>query len=162
MNYTDKKGQELSTATIILIVLGVLILVILIVGFTLGWNKILPFIKPTNNVDDIVQQCSIACNLDQKYNYCSKEITLKSEQETIESTTCYILFKKKPAYEIAACPAFTDCGFYDDLAAAKKACTAVSQSVGFIGTDLKKGFYLCIQVDVDAAVEAEAEAAEDA
>jgi len=36
----DKKGQEMSVSTLILIVLGVAVLVILVLGFSLGWDTI--------------------------------------------------------------------------------------------------------------------------
>ena len=48
----NTKGQEMSVTTIILIVLGLAVLIILIIGFRIGWNKILPFL-PTNNVKTV-------------------------------------------------------------------------------------------------------------
>ena len=75
----DKKGQGLSTNAIILIILGVVILVVLIIGFTLGWERIAPWIKPSNNVKDIVQACSIACSTENIYDYCNFERELKAE-----------------------------------------------------------------------------------
>lgn len=71
----NKKGQGLSTNAIILIILGVIILVVLIIGFTLGWKTIAPWIKPSNNVKEVVQACSIACSTENLYDFC----TLKRE-----------------------------------------------------------------------------------
>ncbi len=75
----NKKGQGLSTNAIILIVLGVIVLVIMAVGFMAGWDKIAPWIKPSNNVDEIVQACSLACSSGSSYEYCSKNRTLYAE-----------------------------------------------------------------------------------
>ncbi|MBU0893851.1 MAG: hypothetical protein KKF48_04070 [Nanoarchaeota archaeon] len=75
----NKRGQGLSTNAIILIILGVVILVVLIIGFTLGWERLAPWIKPSNNVKDIVQACSIACSTENVYDYCSFKRELKAE-----------------------------------------------------------------------------------
>lgn len=75
----NKRGQGLSTNAIILIILGVIILVVLIIGFTLGWGTIAPWIKPSNNVKDIVQACSIACSTENVYDYCTFARELKAE-----------------------------------------------------------------------------------
>ena len=76
----DKRGQGLSTNAIILIVLGIIVLVILVVGFYAGWDKIAPWIKPENNVQDVVSSCSIACSTGSVYDYCSKPRTLFAEE----------------------------------------------------------------------------------
>ena len=89
----DKRGQGLSTNAIILIILGVIILVILIAGFTLGWNKLLPFIS-TNNIDTIKNSCSIACATESAFNYCSVEREVKDGTNDKFSETCYNLANK--------------------------------------------------------------------
>ncbi|MBS3086721.1 hypothetical protein J4422_03400 [Candidatus Pacearchaeota archaeon] len=66
----DIKGQGLSVNAIILIILGLVVLVILILGFTVGWNKIFPFVK-SNNVQNIVTACETACTTGAKYDYCT-------------------------------------------------------------------------------------------
>ena len=75
----NKKAQGLSTNAIILIILGVIVLVILAIGFLAGWDKIAPWIKPSNNVQTIVDACSMACSTNSVYDYCSKERELKAE-----------------------------------------------------------------------------------
>lgn len=81
MGMMNKKGQGLSVETVILIVIGVLVLVFLILGFTMGWNKIFPFINPPNNVKDIADKCGYACQTDDKYNYCTanRDVTVESD-----------------------------------------------------------------------------------
>jgi hypothetical protein len=74
----NKKAQGLSTNAIILIVLGIIVLVVLALGFTLGWNRILPFINQ-NNVENIKTACSVACTTQSVYDYCNANRTLKAE-----------------------------------------------------------------------------------
>lgn len=81
----DKRGQGISTNAIVLIILAVVVLVILIIGFTVGWSKMAPWIS-TDNVDVIVNQCSIACSTDSVFGYCTQERELKFG-ETIEGLT---------------------------------------------------------------------------
>jgi len=83
----NKKGQGLSTSAIILIILGVAILVFLIIGFTMGWNRILPWLGG-NNVDSIVQQCSTACLAGNKYAFCSQQRELKAENNVKVTASC--------------------------------------------------------------------------
>lgn len=75
----NKRGQGLSTNAIILIILGVIVLAILILGFTMGWGKLKDIISPSNNVKDIVDGCNVACTTQGIYDYCSKERVLKSD-----------------------------------------------------------------------------------
>lgn len=75
--FSDIKGQGLSTNAIILIILGVVVLVILILGFTIGWSKILPFF-PSNNVENIKTTCGTACSTANMYDFCSLPRTLKA------------------------------------------------------------------------------------
>ena len=46
----EKRGQGLSTSAIILIILGVVVLVVLIAGFTIGWSALKDYINPSNNL----------------------------------------------------------------------------------------------------------------
>jgi len=74
----SKRGQGLSTNAIVLMVLGVIILVVLAVGFTVGFEKIAPWLS-SNNVDTVVTSCSIACSTNNIYEFCSLERTLKAD-----------------------------------------------------------------------------------
>ena len=107
----NKRGQGLSTNTIILLVLGIAILVILILGFTMGWGKIAPFLSK-ENVQTIVKQCETACTSVDDYSYCSKPRTLKADGvDDIEGVTCNDL-AETPDYEkygIKACPGLIVC-----------------------------------------------------
>ena len=75
----NKRGQGLQISTIILVVLGVAVLVLLIWGFVVGFDKLLPWLSPGNNVEAIVSQCQAACATGNTYGYCTMERTLKAE-----------------------------------------------------------------------------------
>lgn len=97
----NKRGQGLSTNAIILIVLGIIILVVLVLGFTVGWKSLLPFLS-SDNVGSIVTQCSIACSSNSAYDFCSKPLILEAEdlpngQEEVPGNCSY--FSTTPEYE---------------------------------------------------------------
>ena len=94
----DKRGQGLSTNTIILLILGLVILVVLILGFTLGWNKIFPFLSG-NNVQTVVNNCEAACSTQAKFDFCSAPRMLNDGETKIEGVTCYDL-SINPDYSI--------------------------------------------------------------
>lgn len=100
----NKRGQGLSTNAIILIVLGVIVLVILAVGFMAGWDKIAPWIKKTNNVQEIAQACNIACSTNAKFDYCSFERTLDDGTIKILGNCLYFNSLENNKYGIVDCP----------------------------------------------------------
>jgi len=99
---SNKRGQGLSTNAIILIVLGVFVLAILILGFTLGWGKIAPWIS-TNNVKDVVTSCSVACSTNSQFDFCSSKRELKADDVKLEDVTCNYLGQKQPLYGVGVC-----------------------------------------------------------
>jgi hypothetical protein len=102
---TNKRGQGLSTNAIVLIILGVLVLALLILGFSIGWAKIFPFLSPGNNVDDIISQCKVACASDSSYNYCTLNKTLNIEDKESITGTCNAFEKKLgSSYGFESCP----------------------------------------------------------
>jgi len=108
----NKRGQGISVTAIILIVLGLIVLIVLILGFAMGWNNVKGWIAPSsNNVDSIAERCNIACTTEDKYNYCFMKRELKSEIETLTDTSCYVLNKKRSEYGVMDCD--IDCGIYD-------------------------------------------------
>lgn len=87
----NKRGQGLSVNAIILIVLGIAVLAFLILGFAMGWQKILPFIGG-DTVDSVVDSCNTACLAGQQYNFCARGMTLKVDGKLIaENVSCYTL-----------------------------------------------------------------------
>jgi len=86
-----KKAQGLSINAVILIILGLAVLIVLALGFTQGWNKILPWFGEPNNVDTISKSCETACGSESLYNYCSVPRELSDGTSTYKNITCYTL-----------------------------------------------------------------------
>jgi hypothetical protein len=106
----NKRGQELSTNAIIMIIIGIIVLVVLILGFTMGWNKLLPFFS-SNNVENIKTTCSTACATNNGYDYCSFVRTLKADDlpdgKTTGNCTWFSTNPTYTKYGIEACPGLT-------------------------------------------------------
>ena len=81
----NKRGQGLSTNAIVLIVLGVFVLAIMILGFTLGWNKIAPWLS-AENVDTIANACETDCSTQSVFGYCSKIRELNDGENKFEES----------------------------------------------------------------------------
>lgn len=77
----NKRGQGLSTGAIVLIILAVLVLVVIVLAFFLGADKINPFINKSNNIKEIQDQCTFACNTGDTFGYCNtqREVKLGSD-----------------------------------------------------------------------------------
>ena len=107
----SKRGQGLSTNAIILIILGVFILAILILGFTLGWNNLKDKISSSNNVGTIAAACSTACATHSQYDFCvvKRDLGLKKVNGNEINTNCSALATnyKGKNYGIKECPAIT-------------------------------------------------------
>lgn len=101
-----KRGQGLSTNAIILIVLGVVVLAVLILGFTVGWARIAPWIS-TNNVDSISTACSVACSTQSTFGFCSEGRDLRAEDTELNGVTCNYLANNQPQYGIESCSQIT-------------------------------------------------------
>ena len=99
----NKRGQGLSTNAIILIILGVVILVVLIIGFTLGWGALKDRLGGGENVDKVSQACNTACSTQSVYDFCLKKRELKADQ-TLQDVTCYYLSKEQTKYGVNSCP----------------------------------------------------------
>lgn len=106
----NKKAQGMSTTTIILLILGIVVLVVLILGFTMGWNRIAPWLS-TNNVDIISGACSTACSTNSQYEFCSVPREVKDGVNDKFEATCYELATEETYlarnYGIAECPSIT-------------------------------------------------------
>ena len=98
----NKRGQGMSTNAIILIILGIVVLVVLILGFTLGWNKVAPWIS-SSNVDTIVASCEAACSTNGVYDYCVAGRDLKSSEGKLKDVTCNYLAEQQPVYGVDKC-----------------------------------------------------------
>ncbi len=105
----DKRGQGLSTTAIILIILGIVVLVMLILGFTIGWSRLLPFLSE-ENVDTVVNGCVADCSMASVYGFCTEEKKLVDSEKNEFSATCkeYATNSDYAKYGIKDCPS-VDC-----------------------------------------------------
>jgi len=93
MKMVDKKGQGLSLSTIILLLLGVVVLVFLIFGFSSGWSnlwgKVTGFGGGSANLDTVSQACELACLSHQTSAFCSevREVRYGKEVESWKTNT---------------------------------------------------------------------------
>jgi len=102
----DKRGQGMSVSTLILIILGIFILVVLILGFVLGWSKLAFWIKSDNNSGDIANKCEYACGIQSQYDFCvaSTKLTLP-EADLAEAD-------KATGYKMGTCKFFATDEYY--------------------------------------------------
>ena len=89
----NKKGQQMTLGTIIAIVLGLVVLVFLIFGFSTGWSnmweKITGFGGGNVNVETVKTSCALACSKAVKYDFCTKtyNVMLQNNVKT-EAASC--------------------------------------------------------------------------
>lgn len=106
----NKKGQELSTNTIIIVILAVVVLVVLALGFTMGWEKIAPWLS-SNNIDNIKTACTAACSSGGTYDYCNAPREVKDGVNDKFTDTCYNLANNATYtsrnYGVNKCPTVT-------------------------------------------------------
>jgi hypothetical protein len=69
----NKKGQNLTIGAVILIVLGVVVLVMLVVGFTKGWGFLFGKfdVLPGSDLETIAQACKIAGEANLMIDFCT-------------------------------------------------------------------------------------------
>ena len=88
MKRMDKRGQELSVGTLILIVLGIVLLVLLILGFSLGWSNLWEKINifgSGTSLESVAQKCSLAVPSNSLVSYCEtySQVTVDGKKRYI-------------------------------------------------------------------------------
>ena len=79
----DKKAQQITLSTLIMIVLGVVVLALLIYGFNVGWGNIFDNVNQytgSSNVDTVRSACALACSQGEtggQSAYCTEERKVK-------------------------------------------------------------------------------------
>ena len=72
----NKKGAEMTIGTIVVIILALVVLVVLIYGFSTGWGNlwenIIGFGGGKVNVQNVVDSCKVACTTSGTYDFCRK------------------------------------------------------------------------------------------
>ena len=84
----DKRGQELSVGTLILIVLGIVLLVLLILGFSLGWSNLwekINIFSSSTSLESVVQKCSLAVTSNSLVSYCESfsQVTIDGKKQYV-------------------------------------------------------------------------------
>ncbi len=121
----DKKGSEMTIGTLVIIILAVIVLVVLAIGFTTGWENLwgtfIGFTGGQENVDDTIRDCRVACTQGKVYEYCNmdRELVYEDDEGELQSedVTCQGL-EEEENYDLTddvknitkevECPAF-DC-----------------------------------------------------
>lgn len=100
----NKKGQQMTLGTIIAIVLGLVVLVFLIYGFSTGWGNLWERVTGLGggdvNVDTMSTSCTLACQQDNQYGFCNQ-----SRKIVINASV--------PAGVAGNCSAFAKAGYID-------------------------------------------------
>ena len=84
----NKKAQDLSIGTLILIVLGIVVLVLLILGFSLGWSNLwekINIFQGGSSIGDVVTACKLSVTAQDTYSYCQdfKKIKVDGKVEYV-------------------------------------------------------------------------------
>lgn len=82
----DKRGQELSIGTLVLIVLGIIVLVLLVLGFSIGWDNLFRKIGifQGNDIASVVTACNVAVSSQSQASYCEfKKISVDGNTEYV-------------------------------------------------------------------------------
>jgi len=81
----SKKAQDLSIGTLILIVLGIVVLVLLILGFTMGWDNLWDRINIFGggaSIGDVTTSCIGAIANSNSFAYCDQFHKIKVDGKT--------------------------------------------------------------------------------
>jgi hypothetical protein len=84
----NKKAQDLSIGTLILIVLGIIVLVLLVLGFSIGWSNLFEKINifgGASSIGDVVTACNLAVTSQNTFDYCQNFRKVK-----VSGTTEYV------------------------------------------------------------------------
>ena len=76
----DKKAQNMTLSTIIIIILGIVVLVFLIFGFSTGWGNFwdrIIGIGGRSNLDNVAQDCQLICASQSTNRWCAEYQTIK-------------------------------------------------------------------------------------
>ena len=70
----NKKAAEMTIGTIIMILLSLVVLVVIIYGFTTGWGNLWDTIINMGggkvNVQTVIDSCTVACATQSTYDFC--------------------------------------------------------------------------------------------
>ena len=82
----NKRGQDLPIGALILIVLGVIVLLLLVLGFTTGFDFIFDKFKvaPGQDLEAVAQSCNFAAQGNLRIDFCDfKEVTYQGVKQYV-------------------------------------------------------------------------------
>ena len=101
----NKRGAETTIGTIVILILAVLVLAVVIMGFSMGWNnlwnKLSPFFNPGQSVDATIAKCESNCLAQQKYVFCCERKNVILDATTPDVTTPATCDDLRTTYNIA-------------------------------------------------------------
>ena len=114
MRVIDRKG-EMTIPIIIAVVIGVILLIFLLSGFSGQGRTFKDVITNLGggsaNVDTVMTGCEIACEGGKEYAYCSEKRKVNYEDKTWEEGSCSTLEDKSTKITISPCD--MDCSEYN-------------------------------------------------
>jgi hypothetical protein len=89
----NKKAQQMTLGTIIAIVLGLIVLVFLIYGFSTGWGNLWDRVTGLGggsvNVATVNTDCTVACQQENQHGFCNRTRNVVLEEGAESKTyTC--------------------------------------------------------------------------
>ena len=81
----NKRGD--TNWVLVSLILAIAVGAILIIGFTIGWDKFNPFLTRTN-VDNVKTACSLACSTGNQFDFCSVERNVRDGTTDAFKATC--------------------------------------------------------------------------
>ena len=136
----NKRGQDLSIGTLILIVLGIIVLVLLILGFSMGWSNLwekIGIFGGTSSVGDVVTACKLAVTSQDSYAVCQKswKVKVNNEKQVLYCRHNLVQLDEP----ISGCTASQDLALFTALCSDKEGtventpCVAPAVTVGDLG-----------------------------
>lgn len=83
----NKRGQELSIGTLILIILGIVVLVVIVIGLTTGTDFLFGLFEkgPGSSLEIVAQGCGVAAEAGLYIDYCKefKEVEINGVEQYV-------------------------------------------------------------------------------
>ncbi len=108
----NKRGQGIGVETIVLIIVALVVLAVVVYGFTVGWGNLWQSLTSLGggkvNVQTVIQGCQVSCSTSATYDYCNKvrDVTFTSGSKP-ESLRCKDLEGRGVGLEVCS---NLDCG----------------------------------------------------
>jgi len=80
----NKKGEQLAMSSIITIILAVIVLIVLVMSFTVGWGNMFEKLKifGGSDAETAADACGIVCAKMNSYSFCTEKRNVDGEKKT--------------------------------------------------------------------------------